>query len=193
MGSDKGEEIMLVYVDPESRTVSLIEGKTVKVFPVSYIALISKEIEGKDVVYVSETLNTTGDEVINLLNEMAESDMAESISSGTLYLRYTSRSKCLVNYNGKSIYFEGKYDLKPLNMLPQEILEKCPTIVNGIRDGSFELVNEQTRIFIQQEQEEEIAAKEAKMEREELLRNQEGSYDNPIQINLGGGGGKSKR
>lgn len=184
---------MLVYVDPENRTVSLVEGKTVKVFPVSYVALISKEIEGKDVVYVSETLNTTGDEVISLLKEMSESDMAESISSGTLYIRYNQKSKCLVKHNGKSVYFEGKYDLKPLNTLPQGILESCPTIVNGIRDGTFELVNEQTRIFIQQEQENEITEKEAKLEREEMLRNQVGSIENPIQINLGGGSGKSKR
>jgi len=176
--------MILVYIDSESRIVTLVMDKVVKTYPFSFIRDIAKEIEGKEVVYVSETLASSGDEVIALVEELLESDNEESIQNGTLYLRVTTASKNLVKHGNLSFYFQGMYDFKPLSSLPSDFTETCKVVSDGLKSGLFEIVNEQTKIYLEHQKQQQQEEKEEKIRRAKESRNREGSIDNPIQIEL---------
>lgn len=174
---------MIVFLDTEQKTITICD-KTVKSYPFSMINVIKKELLGKEVIYVSESVCTDGDSVVDLLSQYNDenNDFIDD-SGGEIYLRTTGKQKHSVAYNGKKIFFAGMYDMKPVSLLPKGFIENCRTITEGIRDGVFEIITEKQKFYIEQDKinkENEKEQESLKKDNFEIL----GSVDNPIEIDL---------
>jgi hypothetical protein len=174
---------MIVFLDTEQKTITICD-KTVKVYPFAMLNVIKKELLGKEVIYVSETVLTDGDSVVDLISQYVEEDNGfTDDGDGELYLRTTTKQKHSVGYNGKKIFFGGMYDMKPISLLPKGFVENCRTITEGIRDGIFEIVTEKQKFYIDQDKVNEENEKEQKLLQEDKSE-RFGSVDNPIEIDL---------
>lgn len=173
---------MIVIVDVDKKSIIICD-KTVKTYPFSMLGSIKKEISGKDVIYVSETIHTDGDSVIDFISEYIN-EYNPNFDSDEVYIRTTGKQKYSVGYNGKKILFSGMYDIKPVSSLPQGFVENCRTIINGIKDGTFEIITENEKYLIEQEKINEDIEKERKYIKDEDFDSQPGSVDNPIEIDL---------
>lgn len=173
---------MIVFLDTEQKTVTICD-KTVKTYPFSMINVIKKELLGKEVIYVSETVLTDGDSVVDLVSQYADEDNGFiDDEGGEIYLRTTGKQKHSVAYSGKKIFFAGMYDMKPVSSLPKGFIENCRTITEGIRDGIFEIVTEKQKFYIEQDRINESNEKEQKLQEDKTEKF--GSVDNPIEIDL---------
>jgi len=183
---------MIVLLNTSNKTITICD-KTVKVYPWSKIKEISGILDGKEILYVSEILSVTGDEVIDLINEsIGEENIGDqtSILETEFYIHTKTKSKIMATYNGKDYLFKGCYDLRPINSLPEGMLEKCYIIVEGLKNGLLEIVGESEKNFLMQKYEEEsIEAKDSLNRLEESIK---GSVDDPIEINLSPSGNFKK-
>ena len=173
---------MIVFLDTEQKTITICD-KTVKVYPFTMLNVIKKELLGKEVIYVSETVLTDGDSVVDLVSQYVDEDNGFADADGDLYLRTTIKQKHSVAFNGKKIFFSGMYDMKPVSLLPKGFVENCRTITEGIRDGLFEIVTEKQKFYIEQDRINEENEKEQKLLQEDKSE-RSGSVDNPIEIDL---------
>jgi hypothetical protein len=64
---------MIVFLDTEQKTITICD-KTVKVYPFTMLNVIKKELLGKEVIYVSETVLTDGDSVVDLVSQYVDED-----------------------------------------------------------------------------------------------------------------------
>lgn len=179
---------MIVLLNISNKTVTICD-KIVKVYPWSHIKEIGLALEGKDVLYVSEVLSVTGDEVIDLINNSIDEeeigDQTISLES-CLYIHCKTKSKVMATYNNKEYMFKGLYDVIPINSLPEGMLEKCKMIVDGLKNGLLEIVDENEKNFLSQKYEENfIAEKESLKKLEETVK---GSLDDPIEIDISSSG-----
>lgn len=141
--------MIIVFVNLEEQTLTICD-KVVKVLPLSKKKLIRTALEGKSVIYVTDAIVTDGESVIDMVSDYSTEDNDTSVSQN-MYLHTTDKGTMLVNYQGKTYSFRGVGDLKLLETLPPGMLETCPTIVNGIESGVFEIVSEDEKISIEAE------------------------------------------
>ena len=175
---------MIVLINPSQNTVTICDNK-VKVFDISDISGIQHEIANKDVIYVTEYVETSGNEIINLIEESYESnslgDQTE-IDDGILYLRTTGKSKCYVNFAGKDYMFAGMYDFKAISDLPENFAQNCKMVRDGLKSGLFEIVNEYKKRELDEKRDSDNSVRIAKKNAFDVSR---GSVDDPIEIDLG--------
>mgnify|MGYP001264933042 CR=1 FL=1 len=134
---------MIVFVNPNDKTVTVCD-TTIKVYSWSEFKAISAKISGKEVVYVVDAMETTGDEVLELLySSMSDDDKAnQKETSSNSYLHYTQKGRFLVNFEKQEYVFKGITDIKPLSSLPPGFLENCLVIVEGLKNGTFAIIDE---------------------------------------------------
>lgn len=177
---------MIVFLNPLNRTITICD-KIVQVYPWYKIAEISKILKDKDVMYVSEIIEVTGDEVINIIEEENDKDYSSlgdqtSISEGELYIHAKTKGKYSAVYQGKNYMFNGLYDIKPISSLPEGMLEKCDFIVHCLKNGTMEIINEQEKDDIIQKYEQDII--EAKDSINKMQEKIKGSVEDPIEIDI---------
>lgn len=173
-----------VIINPHDKTVTLCD-ESVRVYKIEEFRSLEAELRNKDVLYVTEFVDTTGEEVMQIIEDLyyEESSLGDQteIDEGELYLHTTVKSKYFVNHKNKNYFFSGMYDFKSLRDLPENFLTDCKMISDGIKSGVFRVVTEQQKNQI--EQQKSIKIKESTKDKKE---NAKGSFDNPIEIDLGG-------
>lgn len=138
---------MIVFVNPDNKTITICD-KTVKIYNWNQFNAITTLLQNKEVIYVTEVVETTGEEVLNVIyDSLSEEDLGDQTSLGTgeMYFHATCKGKVMIVYNGKEYTFKGIEDMRPLDSLPAGMLENCRTIIDGVKSGLFEIINEYER------------------------------------------------
>ena len=171
-----------VIINPVDKTVSICD-KTIRVYPINNFTQIQKELKDKEVSYVTEFVDTTGEEVLNIIEELFLDDYVgdqTGLENTELYLHVNNKGNYFVKHENKNYYFSGMYDFKNLKDLPENFVTDCQTISDGIRTGIFRIIDE--------EQKNEIEQKNKKIpvkKKQPTDSNSKGSLEDPIEIDIG--------
>lgn len=151
-----------------------------------------KSILGKEnFIYVTEYLEMNS---LSLISMLTDQDLAVSsdtdMQSDEQYLHLTAKHKMYVKYNDKIIPFLGKYDIKNIKDLPQNIIQESSIIATGLKDGRFAIIDEQRKQELLQEQKQEPPRRSKQSiisdtsVKKSLEDSMQGSFDNPIEIDV---------
>lgn len=178
---------MIVLLNISNKTVTICD-KVVKVFPWSKLKDITLALEGKNVLYVSEVIAVSGEEVIDLIATSYNDEKLEdqtALEDSEFYIHCKTKMKVAASYNGKEYLFKGCSDFRPITSLPEGMLDGCKMIVEGLKSGLLEIVNDREKYLLEQQYQEDIIIKREESVRLEVVK---GSLDDPIEIDLSGAG-----
>lgn len=177
---------MIVLINPHQKTVTIC-GESIQVLSVTDIENLEYYLNGNEVIYVTEYIETSGEEVVDIIkNTYIDTDTMgdqTQIDSGILYLHTTGKSKVYVNYKNRDYLFSGIYDFKEVADLPDSFLDDCKIVRDGIKSGLFEVVDEYTKKTLEKKKADDHTLIENKRKATADIK---GSVDDPIEIDLGG-------
>ena len=175
---------MLVSVDSDTGTVTLY-GKTVITLPITQSKQLRTFLAGKNVQYVSEVTPASGDEILEMLAELAADPNIRVAPSaptdGRLWLHATGSG--YMNIPIAKMRFDGPEDFKEMSRLGLDILERHPILQELIDKKKLAIVTTEQRKHLLM-----IAAKR----KEELEARMMMNFDGTKMIVDTVGGGKLK-
>lgn len=177
---------MIVLINPHENTVTIC-GDAVEVYAIHDLSSIAQRLRHAKVIYVTEYVEVDGEEVVNILENMLESSSVvgdqTQIDSGILYLHTTGKAKAYVPFKNKDYYFNGMYDFKQISDLPENFIEECRMVRDGIKSGLFAVVDEYKRSELEKKRDTENVFVTNK---KRVAEDSKGGVDDPIEIDLGG-------
>jgi len=200
---------MIVFLNPTDRTITICD-KIVTVYSWSQTKTLKSILSGNNVIYVTDAVETSGEEVLQVIQEsMTEDDLGDQtiVANEQLYFHTTQSGAMMVSYANKVYTFKGAGDLRKIQDLPEGLLENCSYVVDGMKSGLFEIVGEEEKNQIL----EEVNAKKTDFhnKKNNILVDSgvsasdaaegkkgkfsaKGSVDDPIEIDLSPGAGFKK-
>jgi CRISPR/Cas system Type II protein with McrA/HNH and RuvC-like nuclease domain len=196
---------MIVFLDPNRQTITICD-QTVKVYSWSQVHLLASLLQGKDVIYVTDAVETKGEEVLDIiLSEASDEEIGDQTHpyEGHLYFHTTKAGTVRFVHQGKEYVFKGAGDMKRIDSLPEDFLDKWPNVVSGLKDGLFEIISEEDKVRIEEElrikKEDRDSKKYGILMSDEVkakdfgMRKSNGIGMEATEIDIGGSGGNFRR
>jgi hypothetical protein len=138
---------MLVSLDAEKGVVTIYGAAVIKI-PITQMNKLRQVLRGKEVQYVQEVVPATGDEVLDLIQQMVDAgevntqpDPAE-VSDGKLWMRATGSGQLYLPLNKKiKLQFEHPGEFVCLDTLGYDIFEKFPQVKALLDRKKLEVVS----------------------------------------------------
>ena len=144
---------MVVFVDVNSREIHVYSEDGIKKIPFHDAHILNTIVENKKITYVTNVLETTADEVVNLVrglsgqqpitqNQRTITPDIEDIKEAT-YLHSTSKGTLLVS--DIDMRFDGFADCKIFDDNMKENIKQSPMLRSLIKKGIIEIIGEQKK------------------------------------------------
>ncbi len=160
---------MLVSVDTD-RGVVTVYGAAIITIPINQFAKLRAMLSGKRVQYISEVTDASGDDVLEMIGEMAGTQTfttrtaAPIDTDGKLWMRATGSGQLYLPLDGrKPLKFENPSEFICLDKIGYDIAEKHYTVNALLKKGKLEIVTTSRMHQIKRIEAQKQAEKEEKM------------------------------
>ncbi len=133
---------MIVFINVEENSITIIDDKKVHVFDLSSVDSISSIIGDNVVNYVTSVDQVEGYEIVKLISSLDYKETKEIKDNGKRYLRSLASGTFHVNGAGPVISFSGPGDIKDISLLPKDLLSLYPVISSLINSKKLEIIDE---------------------------------------------------
>ena len=151
---------MIVLIDVKNQDILLYKEEGLIRIPFNEAGSIMEHTGEDKIPYVTNAINVSSDDIINLINSMGIKSQVQVETSTNKYLCGTMEGMIYINENLK---FEGKYDCKLIDANMKKVIKESNLLQTLIKNRKIEIIGELKRSKLR---------KELKKSQENLLKNQ---------------------
>ena len=151
---------MIVLIDVKTQNILLYREEGLIKIPFNEAGSIVEYIGEDKIPYVTNAMNVSSNDIINLINSMGIKSQVQVETSTNKYLCGTIEGMIYINENLK---FEGKYDCKLIDANMKKVIKESNLLQTLIKNRKIEIIGELKRSKLR---------KELKKSQENLLKNQ---------------------
>lgn len=159
---------MLVSVDVDKGIVT-VYGNTIVKVPITQINKLATLLRGKTVQYVSEVTEVDGDEVLDMVREIADSGdfnapAPEEVGDGRLWMRATGSGQLYLKLDERlKLQFQHPGDFIPLEKVGYDVAERFPVVQSLLKKQKLQIVSTAKMNEIKRQVAEVMAEREEKI------------------------------
>jgi hypothetical protein len=143
---------IIVFLNEEDNTITVVDGRSVDILRWSDLNEVAEKLIGREVYYVTSAEFVSGQSVVDLIGEVTgHSYDPNTVISTKKYIRSNGLGKLICRGPAGEIIFENKYDIKPLDALPFNILETNQNLAKCVELGKVEIIDEKRKKQLQHE------------------------------------------
>ncbi len=176
---------MIVLIDVKTQNILLYREEGLIRIPFNEAGSIIEYIGESKVPYVTNAMNVSSNDIINLINSMGIKSQVQVETSTNKYLCGTVEGMIYINENLK---FEGRYDCKLIDENMKKNIKESSLLQTLIKNKKIEIIGELRRksLLLKKESKKEAELNNIIVDRDSLDDNN--SNDNAIVIDLEKGG-----
>lgn len=130
---------LIVLIDPEARKI-FIYGQYNREFLLEEMYIVKAFLEGKNVMYVTQATECSGDELIATAEAIMEQLPPQEPPKRFFRINGGDGYTTIPEYK---IRFAGKKDAKPVEMFGENVFEKSPRMRQLLMDNKLEVISEE--------------------------------------------------
>jgi hypothetical protein len=134
---------MILLLDTEKQEINLYNKSGLMQIPFQKASELYDLLENDKVIYVTNAVETTSTEVINLIKQSGVVVETAPVPSGVTYLHATEEGTIYIN---EFLKFEGLYDVKVIDENMQAMIEQYPLVKHLISNKKIEIINSVQRM-----------------------------------------------
>jgi hypothetical protein len=168
---------MIVLIDTEKQAVHIYGENGVKTIMFDKIGSLSSYIGDKSVYYVTNAVETTANDIINLVCDITgiEVQPEQQIiipDDSQTYLHYDGNGSMIIS--DVNLKLEGKFDVRPIDDKMQLIIARSSMLQKLMKNGKVKVINSQKK------KELDIGRKQWLLKKEEIEKTQDSALDDII-------------
>ena len=140
----------MILLDIEKQKINLYKKDGLIEIPFQKATELYKFLESNNVLYITNAVETTAQEVINLIKSTGVSIEKMPDTTGIQYLHASGEETLYIN---EFLKFEGKYDIKLIDEEMKQTIEQIPLLKHLVNNKKLEIINSFQRKKLLQEYE----------------------------------------